>query len=144
MRITITSSRHSGIIGEIIMNFEGKTCGVCNKGKFKKVTHEVEKGVYVEAYKCAKCGEIAVSAQVMGKIEALRKRDALQRHIVQVGSSLAVPIPAILVKKLNLHAKGEVLVSESNGDLIIHTSLLKEYGPGIYSNLRRLTIRRAI
>jgi len=64
------------------MNLEGTACGACNKGKLHKIMDEVSKGVFVEAYKCGSCGEIAYSEEVMRKIEAMEKKYDYQFKVV--------------------------------------------------------------
>ncbi|HLC47635.1 MAG TPA: AbrB/MazE/SpoVT family DNA-binding domain-containing protein [Candidatus Norongarragalinales archaeon] len=105
------------------MKFEGKTCPMCGKGKMEGRRHEADPGIFVDAFRCNKCGEIAYSEEIIGKLEALRKYGNEERHVVKVGSSLAVPIPSSFVKKLGLKARELVYVSESNGSLLIKTGL---------------------
>ncbi|MBI5225129.1 AbrB/MazE/SpoVT family DNA-binding domain-containing protein [Candidatus Micrarchaeota archaeon] len=106
------------------MEMNGLKCGFCGKGRFKAITYAVEPGITVDAGKCEKCGEIAVSEDVMGKIEALRAMNSEQRSIVQVGSSLAALIPAAFVRKLHLKAKDRIFVFEKNGEIVIKTKLV--------------------
>ena len=102
----------------------GETCGMCEIAKYRMIKYEIEPGITVDAGKCKKCGEIAFSHGVVKKIEAIRSMDSQQRSIVQVGSSLAVPFPAIFVKKVNLKAKGRVFVFEQGGNILIKTKLV--------------------
>ncbi|PIN95917.1 hypothetical protein COX86_04270 [Candidatus Micrarchaeota archaeon CG_4_10_14_0_2_um_filter_60_11] len=100
------------------MNLEGKTCGVCNKGKLKKFQERIAEGVYVDAYKCEH-GHVSYSEEVMRRVEALERGHAEERHIVKVGSSLAALIPAAIVKQLNLKSKESVFVSAKGNTITI-------------------------
>jgi hypothetical protein len=103
----------------------GEICGMCQKGQYNRIDYRLEEeGVVVEGFKCKKCGEIAFSEKVMRQIEAIRKMLSQERHIVQVGSSLAIPIPAAFVRKLGLKKKERVFVFEENGNLLIKTKLV--------------------
>ncbi len=55
-----------------MVNFEGKTCGICDKGTFKAFKDEIAKGVYVDAFKC-EYRDIVYSMEVMKKVEAFKK-----------------------------------------------------------------------
>ncbi len=55
------------------MNLEGKTCGFCDKGKLRSFKDEVQKGIFVSAYKCNKCAEVAYTEKIMAKVEAMRR-----------------------------------------------------------------------
>lgn len=100
------------------MKFEGKICGMCNKGILHGVKDEVEKGITVEAYKCNSCGEIAYSKEVMEKVEAMYRDKAEERSLIKIGASLAVSIPKEIVDRLKLRAKEKVYIT-SNGNEII-------------------------
>jgi len=100
------------------MNLEGKTCGVCNKGKLRAFKDEVAKGVYVDAYK-DEYGHVSYTKDVMQKVENIFKATAQERHLVKVGSSIAVPIPKMIVKTLNLKPKEKVFVTTQDNKIII-------------------------
>ena len=104
------------------MNFEGKVCGICNKGKLHGFKEEIAEGIYVDAYKCDR-GHISYSKEVMEKIEAFYRNFAEERHIVKVGSSIAVPIPASIVKLLNLKPKEKVFVTVQDNRIIIRPGM---------------------
>jgi len=53
------------------MDFEGKTCGICNKGKMHSIRDEITKGSYVEALKCDYCKAVSFTAENMKKIESM-------------------------------------------------------------------------
>ncbi|MFH1751049.1 MAG: AbrB/MazE/SpoVT family DNA-binding domain-containing protein [Candidatus Micrarchaeota archaeon] len=105
------------------MKFEGKNCPICGKGKMGALRHEADPGIFVDAFKCSKCGEIAYPEHIMERLEALRNYGNEERHVVRVGSSLAVPIPAAFVRKLGIKAKESVYVSVSDGSLLIKRGL---------------------
>ena len=104
------------------MNYEGKTCGMCDKGKLYKIQDKVGEGVYVDAFKCRHCGEISYSEKVMKQVEALHKQISVERKIVKVGSSIAVPIPSAIAKKMRLKAKESVFVREEGSEIIVRPS----------------------
>ena len=100
------------------MNFEGKMCGVCNESKLHAFKDEFVEGVYVDAYKCGK-GHVSYSRDVMQKMEALQKATSEERHLVKVGSSVAAPIPASIVRMFKLKPKEKVYVSVHGNRIII-------------------------
>ncbi len=104
------------------MNFEGKVCGICNKGRLHAFKDEVSPGVYVDAYKC-EYGHVSYSKEVMEKVEAINRSTAEERHIVRVGSSIAVPIPASIVKLLGLKPREKVFVSAQDNKIIVRPSV---------------------
>ncbi|MBI5636041.1 AbrB/MazE/SpoVT family DNA-binding domain-containing protein [Candidatus Micrarchaeota archaeon] len=104
------------------MNLEGKTCGVCNKGKLRAFQDEVVPGVYVDAFKCSEYGHVSYSKEVMKHVENLYKQSSEERHIVKVGSSIAVPIPAAIVRLLNLRASEKVFITTQDNKIIIKPS----------------------
>ncbi len=104
------------------MNFEGKICGMCNKGKLHKFQDEVERGIFVEAYRCNKCSEVAYSEEVMAKVEAMQRGEGEARRLIQLGSSLAVSIPVEIVKKLRLKPKGKVYITNKGNKIIAWVS----------------------
>ncbi|MBI3588192.1 AbrB/MazE/SpoVT family DNA-binding domain-containing protein [Candidatus Micrarchaeota archaeon] len=104
------------------MNLEGKTCGVCDKGRLHRFTDEISKGVHVDAYKCDYAGHVSYDRNVMEKVEALYRQVAQERHVVKIGSSVAVPIPAGIAKSLNLKPKERVYVTSEDNKIIIHPS----------------------
>ena|SRR3989344_5067348 len=113
---------HSGINEEMIkMNMEGKICGICNKGKLHAFKDEVSAGVYVDAFKC-EYGHVSYTQEVMEKVEAMHKSMSEERHLVKVGSSIAAPLPASIVKLLNLKAKEKIYVTSENNKIIITPS----------------------
>ncbi len=99
------------------MNFQGKTCGICKK-KLHSFKDEIASGVYAEAYKCIN-GHVSYPTRVMKTIEALQKADSQERHLVKVGSSIAAPIPASIVKLLNLKPKEKIYVSAQGNKIVI-------------------------
>ncbi|MEK6954914.1 MAG: AbrB/MazE/SpoVT family DNA-binding domain-containing protein [Candidatus Micrarchaeota archaeon] len=101
------------------MKFEGKACPICGKGKMEAIRHEADPGIYVDAYKCNKCGEIAYAERIIKILEAIGNRGKEERHMVKVGSSLAVTIPAAFVKKLGLRPKDPVHISMDENSLLI-------------------------
>ena len=100
------------------MDFQGKICGNCAKGKLVKFQEEVEAGIFVEAYNCNKCGEVAYSQNVMEKIEAMQRDKAEQRSLIKVGASLAVSIPSEIVKRLGLKPKEKVYITSKGNNII--------------------------
>ncbi len=102
----------------------GDVCAVCEVGKLKKFEDEIEKGIKVEAFKCAKCGEIWYSEEIMKKVEAIQRAKAEMRHVVKIGNSLAAILPSNIVKKLNLKEKEKIYITESNGEIVIKPSLI--------------------
>ncbi len=100
------------------MNLEGKVCGVCNKGRLHAFKDEVVEGVYVDAYRCD-YGHASYTASVMKKVESLFKAAAETRHVVRVGSSVAVPIPASIVKLFGLKPKERVYVTTQGNRILI-------------------------
>ena len=100
------------------MSFEGKICGVCNKGKLNAFKQEVSAGVYVDAYRCD-TGHISYAKAVMEKLEAMHKATAQERHVLKVGSSIAIPIPAGIAKALGLQPREKVYVSAQDNKIII-------------------------
>ena len=105
------------------MNFEGKTCGACNKGKLHAFKDEIAEGVYVDAYKCD-YGHVSYSKEVMEKIEKLNKTLNMERRIVKVGSSIAVPIPASVVKSFKLKPKERVFITTQDNKIVIQPALV--------------------
>jgi len=103
------------------MDFENKTCGICNKAKLHKFQEQIAPGIYVDAYKCGN-GHISYAREVMQKIEALNKAIASERHAIKIGSSLAIPIPADMVKALGLKPKEKVYVTSKDNTIIIRPS----------------------
>ncbi len=103
------------------MDFENKTCGVCNKAKLHRFQEQIAPGVYVDAYKCSN-GHISYTREVMQKIEAFNKVVALERHAIKVGSSIAIPIPAQIVKAMGIKAKEKVYVTTKDNTIIIRPS----------------------
>ena len=91
---------------------------MCNEGKLRAIQNEAFPGVFVNAYKCNKCNEIAYSEEIMGKVEAMRRGDAEQRSLIKIGASLAISIPVAIVKKLNLKPKGKVYISLKGREII--------------------------
>ena len=104
------------------MDFEGKHCGVCGKGKLHKFTEEITPGVYADAYKCDYAGHVSYPEKVMKAIEAMHRPASTRRHVVKVGNSLAVPIPAEMAKNLGLKAKNLVFVRSSGSEITIRPS----------------------
>lgn len=100
------------------MNLEGKICGICDKGRLHAFKDEVVKGVYVDAFKCD-YGHVCYTYDVMKKIEALHKASSEERHLVKVGSSVAAPIPASIVKMMKLKPREKILVSTQGNRIII-------------------------
>ncbi len=103
------------------MSFEGKKCGVCNKGTLHAYKDEVAAGVHVDAYK-DEHGHIAYTEEVMRTVEKIYKNTAEERHLVRVGSSVAVPIPAAIVKLLELKPKEKVYITTQDNRIIIRPS----------------------
>lgn len=103
------------------VDLEGKTCGMCEKGTLKAFKDEVTKGVYVDAFKCEN-GHVLYSREVMAKVEAIYKSSAQERHVVRVGSSIAVPIPSSIVKLLALKPKEKVYVTTQDNKIVITPS----------------------
>ena len=105
------------------MNFEGKICGVCNKGRLHAFKEEIEKGVYVDAYKCSG-GHISHSEGVERKLGAIYNAGSLERHLVRIGppSSIAAPIPSSIVKLFKLKPKEKIFVSSQDNQIIIRPS----------------------
>ncbi len=99
--------------------FTGKICGICNNGKLHPFKDEVAAGIHVDAYKCDNGGHISYSGEVMGKVEALYKNTSEERHLVQAGSSVAAPIPAKIVKMLNLKPREKVYISMEGNRIVI-------------------------
>ena len=106
-----------------MIKLEGKTCGVCNKGKLHAFRDEIAEGVYADAFKCDYGGHVSYSKSVMEKVEALQKNTAQERHVVRVGSSIAVPIPSAIVKMLNLKPKERVFITTKDNRIIITPSV---------------------
>jgi hypothetical protein len=104
------------------MNFEGKTCGNCNKGTLKAFKDEVAPGIQADAYKCNHCGNTSYPRPVMEKIEAMHKASSQERHLVKVGSSVAAPIPSSIVKELGLKIKESVFIRTQGRTIIIQPS----------------------
>ncbi len=100
------------------MNSEGKVCGICNKGRLHAFRDEVTPGVYVDAYK-DEYGHVSYTSEVMSAVERIYKSTAEERHLVRVGSSLAAPIPAIIVRALKLKPKEKVFISTRENRIII-------------------------
>lgn len=100
------------------MDFEGKTCGVCDKGKLRGFKDEVEKGIFVSAYKCSQCSEVAYSREVMQKVEVIYRDKSEERSLIKIGASLAVSIPAGIVKALGLKPKEKVYLTRRGNELI--------------------------
>ncbi len=100
------------------MDFEGKACGNCGKGKLHRIQDEVEKGIFVEAFKCSFCKNIAYSEYVMEKVEAMYRDKAEVRSLIKVGASLALSIPSSIVKKLGLKPKERVYVTTKGSKII--------------------------
>lgn len=100
------------------MDLEGRICGMCDKGKWHKTKDRVAEGVFVDAYQCDKCSEIAYTEEVMRKVEAMQRGDAVVRSLMKIGSSLAVSIPLEIVKRLKLKPKEKVYIT-SKGNKII-------------------------
>ncbi|MBI5035949.1 AbrB/MazE/SpoVT family DNA-binding domain-containing protein [Candidatus Micrarchaeota archaeon] len=103
------------------MKFEGKTCGVCNKGTLKAFKDEIAEGVYVDGYK-DEYGHVAYSKEVMAMVEKIYRNTAEERSLVRVGSSVAVPIPASIVRLLALKPKEKVYVTTQDNRIIIRPS----------------------
>ncbi len=91
---------------------------MCNEGKLRAIQDEAEPGIFVAAYKCNKCNEIAYSEEVMAKVEAMRRGDAERRSLIKIGASLAISIPAEIVKRLKLKPKGKVYISAKGNEII--------------------------
>lgn len=104
------------------MNLEGKPCGVCGKGRLKGFKDEVADGIHVDAYQCEH-GHVSYSREVMEKVEAMRRATSQERHIVKVGSSIAVPIPASIAKLLELKPREKVFVALRGNSIVIRPSL---------------------
>ena len=104
------------------MKFEGKICGVCNKSRLHAFKDEISPGVSVDAYKC-EYGHVSYPKEVMQTVEALLRTASEERHVVRVGSSIAVPIPASIVKLLGLRPKEKVFVSAQDNKIIIRPSV---------------------
>ncbi len=102
------------------MNLEGKTCGMCLKGKLHKIQDEADPGIFVEAYQCDACREIEYTEAIMRKVEAMRRHDAHLRSLIKVGSSLALSIPKEIVDKLHLKPKEKVYVTSKGNQIIAH------------------------
>mgnify|MGYP001588103941 FL=1 len=100
------------------MKFVGKPCGMCDKGRMLDIQDEVEEDIFVQAGKCDYCGNIAYSGKVMQKIEAMNREKTVERSLIKIGSSLAVSIPAGIVKKLSLKPKEKVRVSIKGNQII--------------------------
>ncbi len=105
------------------MDLNGKQCGFCLKGVFHALQDEVEPGIFVSAFKCNKCSEVAYTEEIMAKVEAMRRGDAEARSLIKIGASLAFSIPAAIVKKLGLKAKRKVYVSAKGNEIIARVSL---------------------
>ncbi len=104
------------------MDFEGKRCGECGNGKMHKFSEEVAAGIFAEAYKCDYQGHISYPEKTMLAIEAIRRQFSKERHVVKVGNSLAIPIPAEIVKILGLKPKEKVFVRSTGSEIIIRPS----------------------
>lgn len=89
---------------------EGHTCGQCMQGKLKASQDEPAPGVWVQAFRCPHCGETWYDEQTARHVEALWRQDAQERQLLRVGSSLAVTIPAKIVRTLGLKEKGKILL----------------------------------
>ncbi|PIO06519.1 hypothetical protein COT29_00610 [Candidatus Micrarchaeota archaeon CG08_land_8_20_14_0_20_59_11] len=94
-----------------------KKCGICGK-KLRKTQDRVAEGVFVDAFKCAN-GHVAYSEDVMRRVEAMEREHSVERHVVKVGSSLAVPIPAAVVRELGLRARETVFVKTAGNSIVI-------------------------
>jgi len=103
------------------MDFENKMCGICNESKLHAFKEQVSPGIYVDAYRCDN-GHISYTREVMQKIEALSKVVAQERHAIKIGSSLAIPIPAEIVKRMNIKPKEKVYVTTQDNAIIIRPS----------------------
>ena len=101
------------------MNFEGKTCGECGKGRLHSTQDEIAEGVYVDAFKCSHCGGISYAQGVMAKVEAMQRAVSEERRLVKVGSSVAAIIPAAIVDALGLKPKEKVLINARGNRIII-------------------------
>ena len=101
----------------------GDKCPVCEKGKFKKVLDEVEKGIKAEGFKCDKCGEIFFSQEITEKVRAMQRMHSEERRLVRIGNSLAAIIPSKIVKRMGLKEKEKIFVEEADGKIIIKAAL---------------------
>ena len=54
----------------------------------------------------------------MRKVEAMRRGDADKRSLIKIGSSLAISIPAEIVKRLKLKPKGKVYITAKGNEII--------------------------
>lgn len=104
------------------LDFEGKSCGVCDKGVLHKFSEEVSPGVFVDAYKCDYAGHVSYSEKVTKAIEALQMEAAKERHVIRIGNSLAIPIPAEIARHLSLKPREKVFVRSSGSEIIIRPS----------------------
>lgn len=104
------------------MDFTGTTCGICNKGKLHPVKDEVSRGIYVDGYRCDRCGEISYSREVMQKVEAMQKSISEERRLVKVGSSVAALIPSSIVRKLQLKPRERVYIHTEGKNIVIQPS----------------------
>ncbi len=102
------------------MNLEGKQCGMCTKGKLHKIQDEAEPGIFVEAYQCEACREIEYTAEIVRKLQAMRRGSAHMRSLIKVGSSLALSIPKEIVDKLHLKPKEKVYVTRKGNQIIAY------------------------
>ncbi|MFH1200552.1 MAG: AbrB/MazE/SpoVT family DNA-binding domain-containing protein [Candidatus Micrarchaeota archaeon] len=104
------------------MKFNGKLCGVCNKGRLHAFKDELSPGVYADAFKCD-YGHVSYGREVMAKVEAINKAVAQERHVVRAGSSLAVPIPASIAKMLGLKPREKVYITTKDNSIVIRPSV---------------------
>jgi len=102
------------------MDLEGKTCGMCEKGKLHRIQHEAEPGIFVEAFQCEACREIEFTEAIVRKLQAMRRGASHMRSLIKVGSSLALSIPKEIVDKLHLKPKEKVYVTTKGNQIIAH------------------------
>lgn len=100
-------------------SIEGKLCPECQQGRFKPFKDEIVDGVFVDADRCSNCGVVYYSLPVAKRIEALWRANAEKRNLIRIGNSLAVLLPASIVKKFKLKPKESVWVKSNRREITI-------------------------
>lgn len=97
----------------------GRPCPACGRGVLRAFQEKAFPGVFVNAYRCTHCSDVAYSEDVMRRLQALEMQGAEQRTLLKVGDSIAVAIPARIVRELGLKQKEKVLVKKEGRNILV-------------------------
>ncbi len=94
-------------------------CSVCERGRLALGTGELEKGVFVEVFRCSECGAKEYDLEVAKKIEAFYQARARKRSLIKLVRVLAVTIPADIVSRHKFRPGEKILVEEKNEEVVL-------------------------